>query len=151
MRTYLVVIDDSDESRAAQRFAARRAARTGGNVHLISAIAPADFVAWGGVQATIEAEARQQAEAVARAAAAAIAQDYGLHPSVTVEQGDAAAIVRDVMMTDASIAALVLGAAAIGNPGPLISHFAGADAGTLPVPLMIIPGGLSIEEIDRLS
>ena len=47
-------------------------------------------------------------------------------------------------------AALVLGAAADGAPGPLVTHFAG-EVGALPVPLMIIPGSLDREAIDRLS
>ena len=45
----------------------------------------------------------------------------------------------------------VLGAAASGAPGPLVSHFAGTDAGALPIPLMIIPGSLDRDAIDRLS
>ena len=49
------------------------------------------------------------------------------------------------------VAALVLGAAASGNPGPLVSNVTGADAGKLPCPVMIIPGGLSVEDIDKLS
>ena len=56
MRTYLVVIDDSPEASLALRFAARRAARTGGGVAVLAIIPPQDFVAFGGVQATIEAE-----------------------------------------------------------------------------------------------
>jgi len=40
---------------------------------------------------------------------------------------------------------------ASGAPGPLVAHFAGTDAGALPIPLMIIPGSLSREAIDRLS
>ena len=40
--------------------------------------------------------------------------------------------------------------AAPGAPGALVSHFA-AEAGTLPVPLMIVPGGLDAAAIDRLS
>lgn len=151
MRTYLVVIDDSEESRLAQHFAARRAARTGGNVHLLVTIEPQAFVAWGGVQATIEEEARQQAEAVAQAAAAAIHDGHGLNPSVTVRQGVATDIVRELLFEDHAIAALVLGAAANGAPGPLVSHFAGADCGALPVPVMIVPGSLSVEDLDRLS
>ena len=50
-----------------------------------------------------------------------------------------------------SIAALVLGAAAGGAPGKLVAHFTGTDAGALPVPVMIIPGSLTREAIDRLS
>lgn len=151
MRTYLVVIDDSEESRLAQRFAARRAARTGGNVHFVVAIEPQAFVAWGGVQATIEAEAREKAEAVAAAAAAQVHEEVGIMPSVTVQQGQAADIIREILLTDHDIAALVLGAAEEGPPGPLVSHFAGVDAGKLPVPVMIVPGSLSVEQLDRLS
>lgn len=151
MRTYLVVIDDSDESRLAQRFATRRAARTGGTVHIVVALERPGFVAWGGVQATIEEEARQQGEAVAQAAANAIYEGAGIRPSVTVKQGDAADIVREILAEDREIAALVLGAAASGPPGPLVSHFTGDGAGSLPVPVMIVPGSLSEEELDRLS
>jgi nucleotide-binding universal stress UspA family protein len=62
MRTYLVVIDDTPEAEIALRFAARRAAKTGGAVEILVVIPRQDFVAWGGVQATIEDEAREQAE-----------------------------------------------------------------------------------------
>jgi hypothetical protein len=49
------------------------------------------------------------------------------------------------------IAALVLGAAAQGAPGPLIAHFTGINAGTLPCPVMVIPGSLSDAQLDDLS
>jgi nucleotide-binding universal stress UspA family protein len=151
MRTYLVVVDDSDEARLAQRFAARRAQRTGGNVHLVAVTEPSQFVAWGGVQATIEEEARQKAEAVVMAAANALAEAYGITPRVSVRQGDAAALVRQIIAEDSEIAALVLGSAAAGAPGPLVAHFTGHDAGTLPVTVMLVPGSLSEEAVDRLS
>ncbi|HEV2865028.1 MAG TPA: universal stress protein, partial [Allosphingosinicella sp.] len=32
-----------------------------------------------------------------------------------------------------------------------ISHFAGTVAGSLPCPLMIVPGAMSAEALDRLS
>lgn len=151
MRNYLVVVDDSSESRLAQRFAARRAAQTGGAVHLISIIEQQQFVAWGGVQATIEEEARQAAEGVAQAAASALRQEHAVEVSITVGMGDPATVVRSVIAENFDIAALVLGAAASGAPGPLVSHFAGNDAGTLSVPIMIVPGSLSDDALNRLS
>ena len=57
MRSYLVVMDESQESRAALRYAARRAARTGGVIELLALIPPQEFVQWGGVQAAMEVEA----------------------------------------------------------------------------------------------
>ncbi len=151
MRIYLVVIDDSQESQIALRFAARRAVKTGGGVKILALVPPAEFVAFGGVQATIEEEARLHAEALVAGAAGALLEESGIHPSITVRQGEGPKVIREMIAANPDIAALVLGAAASGPPGPLVSHFAGADAGALPIPLMIIPGSLDREVIDRLS
>lgn len=149
MRTYLVVMDESREAQAALRFAARRAARTGGGVEILAAIEQQEFVQWGGVQAAIEEEARLRAEASVAAAVGTIIEEAGLRPTVSVAQGDPVKAVTERLKTG-EIAALVLGAAAEGAPGPLITHFT-AGTGTLPCPLMIVPGHLDDETLDRLT
>lgn len=151
MRTYLVVIDETDESGAALRFAARRAAKTGGTVEILALVPPAEFVQWGGVQATMEQEARQRAEALVAGAAGALVEEAGVQPKITVRHGEPVAVVREMLRDNPGVAALVLGAAPSGSPGVLVSHFAGTDAGKLPCPLMIVPGSLDSEAIDRLS
>jgi nucleotide-binding universal stress UspA family protein len=151
MRVYLVVIDNSPESAIALRFAARRAAKTGGGVEILTLIEPQEFIAFGGVQATIEEEARLHAEGLVAGAAGAIVEESGLRPSIIVRQGDGPKVIREMIAANPDIAALVLGTAAIGAPGPLVTHFAGHDAGSLPIPLMIIPGSLDRDAIDRLS
>ncbi len=151
MRTYLVVIDESPEAEIALRFAARRAVKTGGNVEILALIPQPEFVQWGGVMAAIEEEARERAEALVNRAAGTLFTESGIAPSITVRQGDGPKVVREMIAANAEIAALVLGAAASGPPGPLIAHFAGADAGALSVPVMIIPGSLNPDAIDRLS
>ncbi|RVT89355.1 universal stress protein [Sphingomonas crocodyli] len=151
MRTYLVVIDDSDEARVALRFAARRAAKTAGAVEILALVDQPEFVQWGAVQQAMEEEARLRAEALVAQAAGALIEETGLRPSITVRQGDGVAVVRALLEERPGVAALVLGAAASGSPGKLIAHFAGADAGKLPCPLMIIPGSLSDEALDHLS
>ena len=60
-------------------------------------------------------------------------------------------MIREAIDANPEIAALVLGAAPGGNPGPLVSHFSGSEAGNLPVPIMLVPGALSREALDRLS
>ena len=151
MRTYLVVIDDSPEAEIALRFAARRAVKTGGGVEILSLIEPQEFIAFGGVQATIEEEARLHAEGLVAAAAGTLLEQSGLRPAITVRSGEGPKVIRELIAANPEIAALVLGAAPAGAPGPLIAHFAGADAGSLPVPVMIVPGSLTPEAIDRLS
>ena len=151
MPSYLVVIDDTPEARAALRFAARRAARTGATVEIVASIEQQQFVQWGAVQAAMEEEARLRAEAMVLQASGAIIEEAGIRPLITVKQGDVVREVTEMLKTRDDIAALVLGAAVEGGPGPLVSHFAGAVAGTLPCPLTIVPGNLADETLDRLS
>lgn len=151
MRTYLVVIDDSPEATLALRFAARRAARTGGGIMVLAIIPPQDFLAFGGVQATIEAEAREHAEELVRLAADAVAQEANITPKIMVKSGKPTEVVREVIAGDNDISALVLATAAAGAPGPLVSHFTGHDAGTLPCPVMIVPGAIDIARLDALT
>jgi nucleotide-binding universal stress UspA family protein len=151
MRSYLVVIDETGEARVALRYAARRAARTGGQVELLVVVPRAEFVQWGGVQAAMEEEARLRAEAMALDASGAIAEEAGVKPVILVRHGDPVKAIADLLKERDDIAALVLGAAPEGGPGPLVSHFSGAVAGTLPCPLVIVPGRLADERLDRLS
>lgn len=151
MRTYLVVIDETDEARVALRFAARRAAKTGGAIEIVALIAPPEFVQWGGVQAAMEEEARLRVDALVAQAAGELIEETGLSPAVTVRQGEPVTIVREMLAERPDTAALVLGAPATGGPGPLVEHFAGSEAGAMPCPVMIIPGSLSDEALDRLS
>jgi nucleotide-binding universal stress UspA family protein len=151
MRSYLVVMDDSEETQAALRYAARRAARTGGGVEILALIPQQEFVQWGGVQAAMEEEARLRAEAMLVQASGAIMEEAGIKPSITVKQGDPVKALTELLKERDDISALVLAAAREGGPGPLISHFAGSIAGSLPCPLIIVPGGLSEEALARLT
>ena len=149
MRTYLVVIDDSAESRVALRFAARRAARTGSGVAILAMIEPAEFVQWGGVQAAMEEEARLRCEAMVLEASGAILEEAGIQPELIVRQGETVRVIGEVL-NEKEAAALVLAASPNGGPGPLVTHFATV-AATLPCPLIIVPGGLDEEALDRIS
>ena len=150
MRVYLVVIDESQESHGALRFAARRAVDTGGAVHLLALVPKQDFSAFAAVQATLEEEAHDRAEVLANSAAGELMSESGFMPQITVKVGDGKAVVDEYLAEHPEVAALVLGAAAEGNPGPLVTHFSGMSGG-LPCPLFIVPGGLTDEEIDKIS
>jgi nucleotide-binding universal stress UspA family protein len=149
MRSYLVVMDDTAEGAVALRWAARRAARNGLGVVILALIPPQEFVQWGGVQAAIEEEARLRAEAAVLQASGAIIEEAGVRPSILVREGEPVKVIAEHLKENKDIAALVLGAAAEGGPGPLVSHFSGSVAGSLPCPLIIVPGGLSDEALER--
>jgi nucleotide-binding universal stress UspA family protein len=150
-RTYLVVVDDSEEARVALRFAARRAAKTNGAVEVLGIVEPQDFVQFGGVQAAIEEEQRLRIEGVVSAAIGEILNESGVEASIIVQQGEPVKAVRDYIGEREEVAALVLGAAPSGSPGLLVANFTGHDAGKLPCPVMIIPGSLSDDRLEQLS
>jgi nucleotide-binding universal stress UspA family protein len=151
VRTYLVVVDDSDEARVALRFAARRAAKTGGRIEVLGIVEPQDFVQWGGVQSAIEEEQRLRIEGVVSASVGEILDESGVEATIVVRQGEPVKTVEEYIGTRQEVAALVLGAADSGHPGQLVGTFCGHDAGKLPCPVMLIPGGLSDERLEQLS
>ena len=150
-RTYLVVVDDSPEARVALRFAARRAAKTNGRIEVLAIVEPQDFVQFGGVQAAIEEEQRLRIEGVVSASIGEILDEAGIEAKIIVQQGEPVKAVREYIGEREEVAALVLGAAPSGNPGPLVANFCGNDAGKLPCPVMLIPGSLSDERLEQLS
>ena len=150
-RTYLVVVDDSAEARVALRFAARRAAKTDGRIEILGIVEPQDFVQFGGVQAAIEEEQRLRIEGVVSSAVGEILDQSGMEANVIMRSGEAVRTVRDYLEGRDEVAALVLGAAPSGSPGPLVASFTGNDAGLLPCPVMIIPGGLTDDRLEQLS
>ena len=138
MRVFLVVIDETDEARSALRFAARRAGAVEGAVHILALVPQQNISAFGGVQETIEQEARDRAEMLAHGAAGSLLAEVGIMPSISVVLGGGQKVIREFLDEHPEVAALVLGAANGSSPGPLVAHFS-ANAGTLPCPLYVIP------------
>ena len=119
-------------------------------MHILALVPRQAFNAFGGVQATIEEEARDRAEVIATSAAGELFSESGTMPQITVKVGDGQTVINEYLTEHPEVAALVLGAAAEGSPGPLVAHFS-AIAGRLPCPLFVVPGGLSDGEIDAVS
>ncbi|MGQ5701638.1 universal stress protein [Sandaracinobacteroides sp. A072] len=149
--TFLVVIDDTPECAKAVRFAALRAQRTGARVELLHVLKPTQFQQWGGVQDAMDAEAEELARTLLRERADEVESMTGQRPSCRLVKGKGPDAVLEVVQNDRSIRALVLAAAAKGRPGPLVSFFAGEQAGSLPCMVMIVPGGISDADLDRLT
>ncbi len=150
-QTFLVVVDQTPESRRAFRFAALRALHTGAEVALLHVLKPTQFLQWGGVQKAMDAEAEQEAQALLAATAGEVEMMLGKRPAVHIRRGKATEQVLQLLHEDRSIRGLVLAAAAKGKPGPLVDFFAGERAGSMPCLVMIVPGGISEEELDRLT
>ena len=151
-RTFLVVVDDTEEMRAALRYACRRALHTGGQVALLRVIAPAEFQHFAAIGDLMREEAREEAEALLQRLAAQVNDLSGHMPILYVREGNSRDELLRLIADEPAISILVL-AAGTGSdgPGPLISALAGKSINRLRIPLTIVPGSLGDEAIDALT
>lgn len=148
---FLVIIDGTPECARALRYASLRALHTGGKVKLLHIIKPTGFLQWGGVQKAMEQEVEVEASAMLADRSAGVRDLLGAAPETVLRRGKPADEVRRFIEEDGTIRSLVLAAAPSGRPGPLVEMFAGEQAGMLPCIVMIVPGGLTDEALDRLT
>ncbi|HAW48389.1 MAG TPA: universal stress protein, partial [Roseovarius sp.] len=142
MRKFLVVLDDSRECLNAIRFAAMRAAHTGGGVEVLAVIPPEEFNHWIGVGDIMREEARERIEAHFEVFAKWMRDKQGVDPELAIREGEPVAEIMAQVRDDPDIGVLVLGAASDKKgPGPLVTQLT-RNAGGLPIPITIVPGDL---------
>ncbi len=153
-RKFLVVADDSPEFQAALRYAARRAKSTGGRVALLKVLTPSNNDYFAGVREEIEAQLRQEGEALLTRLGAEAEERSGATPEFLIEFGDAPSAIKRVVAADPDIKILVLASAVGGRgPGPLVSAVAkdGGGFGGRKLPVTVVPGDLSDAEVEDLA
>jgi nucleotide-binding universal stress UspA family protein len=155
-RKFLVVVDETPECESALAFAASRAQRTKGQLALLYVIEQEDeALHWLGVEEIAREEGQNKAKAVFRLFGRKLkAMGFeDLAPEEIVREGAKADEIPKAIEEDQDIGVLVLGASKDpSGPGPLVSSLAGGKlAGSFPVPITIVPGHLSIEEILALA
>ncbi len=151
-RVFLVVVDDSPERMVALRYACLRALKSGGRVALLRVIEPTEGAVWGAVADLMSAERREEAERTLNALAADVNTITGGLPILLVREGVPRDELLALLAEDPRISILVLAASTDSSgPGPLISALAGRYASRLHVPMTIVPGGMSEEELDRVT
>ena len=151
MRKFLVVLDDSRECLNAMRFAAMRASHTGGGVAILSIIPPDEFNHWIGVGDIMREEARERIEAHFEVFAKWMRDKQGVDPELVIREGDPVAEILAQIKDDAEIGVLVLGAGTDKKgPGPLVTQLT-RNSGSLPIPITIVPGDLSKEQLEAIT
>jgi len=151
-RIFLVVVDATEEMSVALRFAARRAANTSGRVALLYVMEPADFQHWMAVEEKMRAERREEAEHKLQELAAEVNDLTGQMPIIYLREGKASDLIVELISEEPDISILVLGAGTgKKGPGPLVSSLAGKLSGKFPIPITVVPGNLSLDQIDALT
>ena len=150
-RLLLTVIDDSPESSLALRFAARRASHFDGRVAMLKVIAPIQFDHWVGVAERAAEEARDEAKRLMDIYAQQVQDCGGQEPVYMVREGLIADELVAQIHEEPNICLLVLAAAQGRNPGPLVSSIPHKLVNQVQVPITVIPGNLTVEDIDLIT
>ncbi|MGC3939189.1 universal stress protein [Roseobacter sp. EG26] len=151
MRKFLVVLDDSRECLNAMRFAAMRAAHTGGGVEILSVIPPDEFNHWIGVGEVMREEARERIEVHFEVFAKWMRDRQGIDPELVIREGRPVEEILARIHENSEIGVLVLGAGTDKKgPGPLVTQLT-KSAGALPIPITIVPGDLSKEKLEAIT
>ncbi len=151
MRKFLLILDDSQECLNAMRFAAMRAARTGGGVEVLAVIPPEEFNHWIGVSDIMRSEARERIEVHFEVFAKWMRDRQGINPELVIREGEPIQEILAQVKDDPEIGVLVLGAGTDKKgPGPLVTQLT-KNAGSLPIPMTIVPGDLSKERLEAIT
>ena len=151
MRKFLVVLDDSKECLNAMRFAAMRAAKTGSGVEVLSIIPPEEFNHWIGVGDLMRAEAKERIEVHFEVFAKWMRDRQGVNPSLVIREGEVVPEILAQISEDPEIGILVLGASTDKKgPGPIVTQLS-KNAGSLPIPITVVPGDLSKERLEAIT
>lgn len=151
-RIFLVVVDETEEMTVALHYAARRARTTGGRVALLHVIPPSELQHWGAIEELMKQEQREEAEQLMQRLAKEVVDIAGSMPTLYIRNGQASEQLMNLIQEEPSISILVLASGTgRGGPGPLISYVVGQMAGTLSIPVTVVPGYLSDEQLDAIT
>ncbi len=151
-RKYLVVIDDTAECDRAVFWAAKRAGRTKSQIVMLRVLETAERnQQWLGVAGIMQAEAQEAANVVLNKFATRIKKIAHAEPERVIREGNTSEEIVKLIDEDADIGILVL-AAGTGKegPGPLITNLAKTVA-TFPIPVAIVPGQLSDDDLEAMA
>jgi len=147
----MVVLDDSTECLNAMRFAAMRAANSGGGVTILSVISPDEFNHWIGVSDIMREEARERIEVHFEVFAKWMRDRKNIEPELVIREGEIVSEILGQIQLDPEIGVLVLGAGSEKKgPGPLVTQMS-KNAGALPIPVTIVPGSLTKEQLELIT
>ncbi|PHZ86004.1 universal stress protein UspA [Paremcibacter congregatus] len=146
---FLVIADDTPEFKKVLRLASLRAAKVNGSMVMLRIIQPSEFQHWMSVREIMEEEAMQEAEEMMNEFAREVKEISGLDCEKVIRKGEPGDVITQYIEEDQEIHMLVLGANVDGDPGPLVKAFREELLNVLHMPVLVVPGNMTDEDIDH--
>ena len=100
----------------------------------------------------MRSEARENAENQLRKVSENVSEISGEIPIIFVREGDPKDELISLINDEKSISSLVLGMSTESSgPGPLVSFITSRGSGTVKIPITLIPGDMTDNQIDKLT
>ena len=153
-RVFLVVVNESEELASVLHYACKRALHTGGKIallYLIDTESSKDFQHWQFVGDMVEEEAQEAADNALNRHAELIIKKTGIAPIKHIRKGHPRDELFSLVKEHPEISILLLGSSQNEKQGPLVEAVTGKNTGQIGIPVTLVPGSLSVEEIDHLT
>jgi hypothetical protein len=149
----LVIADESPEFPAALTYAGIVAKSAGWRLVMLRVVEPSYPAPWATITEEIRRQAHDAAESLTQRFAAEIWAECGVTAEPVLREGDVKPEVRKLLEQDPSIKLVVIAAAhGPGGPGPLVAQLGRQGlGGARAVPVLVVPGALSKDEIRALA
>lgn len=145
----LVIADGTPEFKKVLRLACLRAKKVDGTLVMLRILQPAEFQHWMAVRDIMEEEALQEAQEMMDQFALEAKQLSGLDSELMIRKGEPGDVIAQYIEEDQDIHLLVLGANVDGDPGPLVKAFREELLNVLHMPVLVVPGNMTDEEINK--
>ncbi len=148
---YLVCVDSRDECLAALRLGCMKALARAGSVDMLYVTPPADFQTLGAIADRMRDERKREGEELLTRLAIQCEEQVGIRPALHLREGAVGEEIIAAAVSDPDVIMVVIGVAhAPGARGSLASWLASQLGNKLPIPLLMVPGNLTQQQLSLL-
>jgi nucleotide-binding universal stress UspA family protein len=148
---YMVCVDNREESRVALRLACMKARTRSGTVEMLHVVPPADFQTLGAVADRMREERQREGTHLLKTLAEDAFAAYGVTANILLREGSAGDEIIAAAMEDHDVIMVVIGVPKdTGGRGKLSAWLAGQLGTNLLIPLLMVPGNLTDEQLQSL-
>ncbi len=148
---FLVCVDKQEESKVALRLASIKAAKRSGLVDILHVIEPAEAQSLFGVSDKMREEKVEEAQTLLNELSAISEEITGKAPTLLLREGPIGETIVQVAEEDIGVNMLVLGVATGSSRGKLVAWLSTQLGEKLLMPMMLVPGNLTDQQIVEIS
>lgn len=150
--TYLVCVNDDHYSEVALHFTCNLAKKNNGSIILLHVIEPSDFQSLGAIADKMRQEKYADSQKLLNELAGKANKWSGIIPMVEVREGLIEDEIIATVEKDPSIKMLITGTSQEGSKkSKIIPVLVSAIGSKLPIPMLIVPGNITNEQMEEVA